>query len=169
MGVRWKDTFEEREREVMRFAKMNPIFAELTHDELKKLTTYIFKIDVRKGLPVFREGDIGDSMYFVVSGELGVYKRTPADKYDDYGRKIASIRSGQSFGEIALFDSYTRTATVVAETDCTLLKLPRKELERLEREEKGIAFKILKKIAQILSSRLRQTTDMLADFLTLKG
>jgi len=162
-------TFEEREKEIIKLIGINPLFSGLSQEDLKKLAKYVFKIEVRKGFPVFREGEIGDAMYFVVSGEIGVYKKTTQNESGGYGKKIAVIKAGQSFGEISLFESYTRTATAVAETDCVLLKLPRTELEKLEREEREIAYNILKKLAKILSVRLRKTTDMLADIVFIQS
>lgn len=76
------------------------------------------------GETVFSEGDAGDRAYLIESGEVAVLK---GDK------TIATLRSGQLFGELALVDDQPRMATIVARTDVTTLVIGRENFqERLQ-------------------------------------
>ncbi|KAM3139518.1 Cyclic nucleotide-binding domain-containing protein 2 [Paramecium bursaria] len=86
---------------------------------------------------VFRYGDSGKKMYFILQGEIGVF--IPKSKYSEdqiYDRQyktfdeiikhafsdysyVASKKQGEVFGEIAIEQKVTRTATIVTKTDCT--------------------------------------------------
>ena len=149
-----------REAEIFKYMVINPIFSSLPVDKLRKLTRYFYKVDVKEGMPVFREGDRENSLYFVVRGFLDVYKKKKTGK----DVKIADIKTGQSFGELSLVDNYPRSATVIAKTNCILLVLNKDNLEKLEKEEKDIAYHIFKQIVIMISRRLRETTDMLLEF-----
>lgn len=73
------------------------------------------------GDAIVRQGDAGDEMYFISSGEC---------ECTVYGRGVVSVkRTGEFFGEIALFMSGTRTATVTARTLCELMVLTRTDLD----------------------------------------
>lgn len=139
----------------------NPIFSDFTMDEVKEIVPYLQKIEVKAGMPLFREGEISDSMYFIVKGKIGIYKKTK----DEELKKIAEISIGESVGELSIFDKYTRSATAIAETDVELLKLSRPNFERLEKEKTELAYKISKQLLKIISKRLRRTTTMLIDVL----
>ncbi len=60
---------------------------------------------------IIKQGDIADSMYSVIEGELDVLLN---------GQLINTIKSGEIFGEMALIQKEKRNATVMAKTDCTV-------------------------------------------------
>jgi voltage-gated potassium channel len=70
---------------------------------------------------LIRKGDPGDSMYFVVSGEVEIDTETGAPK----GR----LGAGDFFGEIALIADRARTATITAISPCRLLVLHKDDFE----------------------------------------
>ena len=71
---------------------------------------------VHPGTAVISEGDAGDSYYAITHGSVLVTME---------GREIRRMHSGQGFGEIALLYSVTRTATVAATVETTLLRVGR--------------------------------------------
>jgi CRP-like cAMP-binding protein len=62
-------------------------------------------------------------------------------------------------GEVALFEQGKRTATVVAQTDCTLLEITRSDFRRLGEENPRIGYEITRNITQLLCSRLRKADE----------
>ncbi|RME62916.1 MAG: Crp/Fnr family transcriptional regulator, partial [Nitrospirae bacterium] len=68
---------------------------------------------------------------------------------------LATLKEPEMFGEIALFDGQPRTATVVARTDCEILKLTRGEFIELIREKPATLFNLVK----ILIKRLREADE----------
>jgi MFS family permease len=105
----------ERELELLRSL---PLFAPLPAATLEHLAARLERVSVAAGEEVTRQGQPGERFYVVADGELGV-------SID--GRVVATLGSGEHFGEIALLRDVPRTATVSAHRDSTLLVLARDE------------------------------------------
>jgi MFS family permease len=103
----------ERELRILRSADL---FASLPPPELEGLAARMTEVTAAPGTAVVREGETGHDFYVIEDGELEVIR-------DD--RPMATLRSGDYFGEIALLRDVPRTATVVAKTSATLLSLDR--------------------------------------------
>lgn len=72
---------------------------------------------------IFDEGEIGNKLYLITSGQVSVLKRNPP--YDWH--QIAALGPGDFFGEIALLRSVPRTARITAHTSCEFLILEAKD------------------------------------------
>ncbi len=92
------------------------MFRPLPMPEIDELAVHLETIDVPTGHNVFHQGDHGDRFYVIKDGE--------AEVVGD-GRLIRRLRSGDSFGEIALLHDVLRTATVRARTPLRLYTLDR--------------------------------------------
>jgi CRP/FNR family transcriptional regulator, cyclic AMP receptor protein len=136
-----------------------PLFDELHTAELKILAQHMNVIEVQRNDILFREGDKGSYMCFVVDGILDVLKQTAASKEV----VISSLARGRSIGEMSVIDSFPRSATVRARTVTTLVVLTRERFDSLLKEQPPIGIKILKSIARLLSMNLRKTSSQLAD------
>lgn len=104
------------------------------------------------GEVIFRQGDSGDCMYDIQSGQVDIY----VDYDGDNKKKIAELFNGELFGEMGVLDDSPRSATAVAGTDDT-------ELVSITKKEFGMYFmrepmKILA-LMQQMSDRLRKTTQ----------
>jgi NADH dehydrogenase len=78
------------------------------------------------GQEVFREGDLGDCLYVVLSGEAEVTQRAPGSE-----KVLARLGAGEVFGEMALLEQTTRNATVRCRTAMDVLRLPKHEFAAL--------------------------------------
>lgn len=96
-----------------------PFFAGLDAQQIADITSLLRVIPAGPGDVLIREGDIGDRMYFIVSGLVSV----------DFGGKPVLLKDGEFFGEIALLHNSPRTATVTARTRCQLLALNVKDFQ----------------------------------------
>jgi CRP-like cAMP-binding protein len=83
----------------------------LPAEEVIRLIPFIKKAEFTKEETIFEEGGIGDRLYFVVSGKVNVIRSAIGKS-----KLIATLGPGDIFGEMALFGSQTRTATVIAKT-----------------------------------------------------
>ena len=92
------------------------IFSALPAASLETLAREASYETVDPGMAVISEGDVGDSYYAITHGSVLVIMG---------GREIRRMGSGQGFGEIALLHSVTRTATVAATIETTLLRVGR--------------------------------------------
>jgi CRP-like cAMP-binding protein len=99
---------------------------------------------------VFRQGDVGDAMFLVLGGELRA-----RSVVGDAETILATFRTGDFFGEMALFDNGPRSADVVANLDSSLIKISGANFYRLIREAPALATPFLQATARTLSSRIR--------------
>ena len=126
------------------------ILADLKDAQLAHLAEYMEMQEVPQWTVLFNQGDISDSMYLVMAGELRA--RVVVN-----GREtiLATFGPGDFFGDIALFDHGPRSADVVANVDSTLLKITATAFDRLTREAPALATPFLQATARTLSARIR--------------
>ena len=93
-----------------------PIFAPLPAPALERVVSRLIPTEVASGTEIVRQGDPGDRFYIIEEGEVTVSKE---------GRPVATLGSGDFFGEIALLREIPRTATVTAREDTSLYVLER--------------------------------------------
>lgn len=129
------------------------LFQGLQKDDLLKLseiaTEEIFPATYR----VFDEGAVGDSFFIIKYGTVGVIKGN---------EEVARMGQGQHFGEMALIDDETRSATITAVERAELIRIKRQDLEKLAAIDNALGMRLYLAIARYLSNRLRQTTADLA-------
>lgn len=103
------------------------VFGSLGDDVISDLASVLELQHVRGGEQVIREGDIANSMVFVISGGLRISRR---DR-DGTLRLYNDVRPGASFGEAGLILAQPRAADVTALRDSTLAVLHRSDFEAL--------------------------------------
>ena len=96
-------------------------------------------------------------MFLIMSGELRA--RTMMG-----GREtiLATLGTGDFFGEMALFDRGPRSADVVANVDSSVLRLSTGSFERIARDTPSLATPFLKATARTLAARIRADNKRLA-------
>jgi serine/threonine protein kinase len=131
--------------DVVNYLDNVPFFENFTKDQIKSILEASNIINIPKGEVIVSEGDIDDSFFVVLSGQAAVQKRN---------KKIAFIRRGECFGEMAFLSGQIRAATVSAETDCSLLKTSATLLDRAP-EDMQLLF--IKNFAITLVQRLTRS------------
>ena len=141
-------TFAERsDTESLTTASRSSAFDELS---LSALGAGLQRIFLAGGRILFRENEVADSLYIVISGCLGVVVRDG----DGHDVLIARIAAGETVGEMGLVDGGVRSATVEALRDSELLKFDKASYEDLLlRDPRSIHALI-----SLLVRRLRKTT-----------
>ncbi len=134
---------------------------ECTWDETLKLCEHMLAYEIPKGRCIFKEGDSDHYMGFILKGKVNVNKVDAKHQL----ACIATVRAPQSLGEMCLIDGQPRSASAEAATDVLMLILTRESYLKLSGSSPQIANKLLVKIAQMLSQRLRATSGQLVDFL----
>ena len=99
---------------------------------------------------LFKQGDIGDAMYLVLSGELRARVLNGSNE-----SILSTFKTGDFFGDMALFDNGPRSADVVSSSESTLLKISAANFFRLIREAPALATPFLQATVRTLSSRIR--------------
>lgn len=87
-------------------------------------------VHYQPGETIFREGDLGDSFFIVLEGEVEVV-REKCDETGDCEKVLAHLGPGQYFGEMALLHSRTRTATIRCTKPTRLLSLKQRDFGEL--------------------------------------
>lgn len=123
-----------------------PLFAELSTRQLAGLAEVVRWEAAQAGEVIVEQGDPGDAMYFVVSGDVTVTVDAGGDT-----RVRETLGAGEPFGEMALFETAARSATVTAATRARLGRIDRADFEELVDDLPGIALAV----CRVLSRRLR--------------
>jgi len=133
-----------------------PLFEGLSDDDRAALAARMTERVYKPGETVFAKGDAGTSMYIVLSGAAQIFLPAP----DPKGERVVlkDVRTGEYFGELALFDSKPRSASVEAAVETVLLELTRDEFAEHLSRSKTAALAILSEMAE----RLRETNAMLS-------
>ncbi len=156
LAALWKNPFPASvpsEKMEVSFLSSVTVFTPLTDRQKRKVLSILHTRTFEPGEIIFRKGDPGVGMYVIRSGQVDVY-----NEYPDFTKtRIISLSSGDFFGEIALLNDSPRSATVVATVGSTLLGLFRHDLLSLMDSDPVLGMKLVYRLAQIVSERLRLT------------
>lgn len=114
-------------------------------------------VEATRGQIIFHEGELGDSLYIVLSGKIKLGRRSA----DGRENLVAIMGPSDQFGELSVFDPGPRTATAVAVVDSRLARMSKPALQRWITDRPEIAERLLR----VLARRLRRTNNMLADLI----
>lgn len=130
------------------FVRGVPIFKELRDDFLVRLASIMDELAFPAKHTIFTQGQEGRSLYIVVSGRVRVHLGS---------QDLARLEQGACFGEMSLFDSEPRSASVTTLDSCECLMLTQQQLYEAIDETPGIAVNIIR----LLSRRIRELNQKL--------
>lgn len=130
------------------------LFEDLPFHARLRVGRIINELFVTPGQVVMRQGEIGDTLYVVVQGQVRVLVA---------GREVAILSEGEHFGELALIGSDPRSATVEAVGFGHLLSIERDALHEYCTIEPALGNKLLWKLIATLGRRLRDTNRALSE------
>jgi CRP/FNR family cyclic AMP-dependent transcriptional regulator len=131
---------------IVEWVRQVPLFESCSQRELRAISGVVKEVSHPKGTTIAKEGDPGVGLFIIVDGEAEVTIG---------GKRMAILRRGDFFGEIALLDGGPRSATVTARTDMRLLGLTEWVFRGLIQEHPTIAVRTLESMA----GRLRAATQ----------
>jgi CRP/FNR family cyclic AMP-dependent transcriptional regulator len=123
-----------------------PLFSGLSKKELGVVAGVAKELAANPGDVLAKEGDRGVGFFLILSGKARVVVG---------GRTRRRLGAGDTFGEIALLDGGPRTATVIAESEMSLLGVTAWAFRSLLSEYPSITLKLLEEVA----SRLRAASS----------
>ena len=103
------------------------------------------------GDTIIREGDDGDAIYFVLSGEVSVRVQLG----DGRSHRLSTLGPGVAFGEMAMLDNSKRSADVVADDETLLARLAVADLRELGERWPNLTATVYRNLATNLARRLR--------------
>lgn len=134
--------------------------SEFSWDDIRTICHYIHPVSAKKGVAVFKEGQTEESLGIIVKGSIDIFKRG-----DDEHKKVATLKSSQTFGEMALLDGEPRSASGIATEDTIIFFISKKSLIDISADYPKLGFQILWKISKLVSQHLRKTTGKLVDYM----
>jgi len=144
------------------YLKQADIFYELTPTQLELVASLCEERRLNTGDMVFEENTPSDELYIIAQGEIEI-QVDPNLVGDDSNRQmgavtIATLRRGQSFGEIALVDQGLRSATArCAQHGTQLLIIPRDKLMSLCDTYPQLGYRLMRNLAADLALKIRNT------------
>ena len=127
----------------------------VVEDDLLIVLAQMKQENVGAGETIVEEGESGDSLYLIVEGRVDILKEVP-DTEERSQLKIATLRTGETFGEMAIIDRLERSATVKATEDTILLILSQEALAIIDATSSIVYTTILSNLAREVSRRLRR-------------
>ena len=117
-------------------------FNAFSKNQVRELVTASNIVRIGKGKVIIQEGDTDDVFYILISGKVNIQKGS---------RSLAIVGPGECFGEMAYLASQPRSATVVAETNCTLMKM---KVALLNKSSESVQLLFYQRFAKTLAHRL---------------
>ena len=128
-----------------------PIFAELSPEDLEQIAQIAREQLYPAGWTIFREGDEGEVMFVIASGQVEIITGPPGSE------KIVAVRGAGDFvGETAIIDPGPRSASMITKNETRVLAIEGEAFKAILRERPEVALAVM----QNLSRRLREMTAM---------
>jgi len=121
--------------------KKVPLFSNLSKRHLNEIGKHADQVSIKAGKVLAQQGRTGREFVFIVEGKAQVKKD---------GKVIRHLSSGDFFGEISLIDGEPQTATVIAETDMTILLVHSSSFDHLLNTIPGLQKKIMVSLCKYL-------------------
>ncbi len=130
--------------------KQAEIFYQLTPSQLEMINNIGTEVTYPDGSIVFNENDRSKELYAILDGEVEII-------LGEEGKKLATLRRGQSFGEVALVDEGVRSATARTKGKTRLLVIPRDKLLMLCETYPQMGYRLMYNLAADLAMKIRHT------------
>ncbi|HUV53164.1 MAG TPA: Crp/Fnr family transcriptional regulator [Dehalococcoidia bacterium] len=135
--------------------KSIPYFAGLSSAELESIKSLVFEVEAERGKLLLLEGEPSESLYFVVSGAVKVFK-TSADGKEQI---LQIMRPGEAFNEVPVFDGGLNLATAQAMGPVVIYGIKKENLETILRNHSKVALNAIR----VLSQKLRHVVSLVED------
>jgi CRP/FNR family cyclic AMP-dependent transcriptional regulator len=131
--------------------RKHPIFCDLEPEALDQLCRYAKHATLKRGATICSKGDPGSSLFAVISGTVKI----SISSTEGRNAILNFIGAGEIFGEVAVLDGQARTADAIANTNCEIFIIDRREFLPFVRSQPTLAMKFI----ELLCTRLRATSD----------
>ena len=150
----WENIFK-KDRQVWTIQealKKNIVFKDLTPREINQIQNITHLRSYTASEAIFKQGEVGVGMYIISKGSVDIV-------YDD--NRIATLKEDDFFGELALVEERgVRTATAIAKEDTQVIGFFKPDLIQIMNQTPEIGVKILFRVAQVIGTRLHETTAL---------
>lgn len=152
------ESFKEELCQLLERAQM---FSDFPRSDIQLLAHFARAYAVKKGDIIFKEGHKGSFMCVVIEGRVDILKES--DSHEK--KRITTVRPGKSMGEMSIIDELPYSATAIATEETKLVLITKLNFDLMTERHPELGLHVMRKIAKLLSLRLRQTTGILLDYL----
>jgi CRP-like cAMP-binding protein len=135
------------------------LFDNLLPEEMEMLGELCVLRRYKAGDIIFEMGDVGDSLFIMVEGEVDVIHPQP----NGAAKVLATLAAPEFFGEMSLIDKEYRSATVRSRSECALLQLANENVHSFSKVYREGFTWLVVNIARVLSQRLRDANKRFAE------
>lgn len=136
-----------------------PLFRNLPVSLLDNVAALGEELSFSQGETIFREGEGADKLHFLLEGDI-LLKVNLTSRPESITVSAVSQRF-ESFGWSGIVPPYHYTASAVCETDCKILTIPGERFMKLLEENPAAGFLVMRRLAELVSSRLRNSRQAL--------
>jgi CRP/FNR family transcriptional regulator, cyclic AMP receptor protein len=154
---------------VVNVLKQADIFDELTNTQLELIGSICSERHYQAGDIIFEENTPGDELYVIANGEVEIQVNPSmiGKNIEAESSTIATLRRGQSFGEVAMVDEGLRSAGArCSEPDTHLVVIPRDKLILLCDTYPQLGYRLMRNLAADLAMKIRHTDLQVREQLT---
>jgi len=145
----------------LKFLKSHALFGGIEDDDLVFFLSLMKQENHSGGDVIVSEGETGDCLYLIVEGSVEILKNV-SDSSSDSMERIATLGTGETFGEMAIIDLQKRSATVRTLEQTIVLKLSHKNIFDIAKKNNYIYSIVIMNLAREISRRLRVMDDRYA-------
>ena len=159
----------DKTQQYARILQQADIFYDLTRPQVDMIAAICSEVTSKAGEIIFEENSAGDELYVVARGEVDILVHPSFTQSAPAGQShrpmtIATIRRGQTFGEIALVDQGLRSASArCASKKALLLVIPRERLIRVCDSYPDLGYRLMRNIAADMAFKIRGTDLMIRE------
>ncbi len=145
---------DQKIQEYVNILRRTDVFFDLSDVQLQMVAAVCSEVKCKQGDLIFEENSTGDEMYVIAQGEVEIVvdpalvQVQPIPRPAGGGATIATLRSGQTFGEVALVDQGLRTASARCATRRALL---------LRNNYPELGYRVMRNLAADLAFKIRGT------------
>lgn len=144
----------------------NPIFEDLTEDELESIATFCQEKVYEAGATIHEEGVAAEYLYIVQEGKVALEMKLELQPYASPKQTtIEVVTQGEAFGWSALVKPHVRTLEAKCVERAKVIAIKGSDLLDLFESEPHISHRVMERITQMVAVRLRDTRQALTDFL----
>lgn len=152
---RWKGTQRVDNSRLISLLHAIPLFADLEDSELMDVLRNAQPVQHDAGHVICRQGDPGDCMYVIQSGDLTINIKAA----DGRSIPVATLKAGDLLGEMTLVDAQPRSADVIAATQVRMFRIDRSAFDSMRKLLHPAVFKMLRRIGLTTCARLRKVNE----------
>ena len=123
------------------------------------------RVNVTCGTDVMRQGEHGNSLYLIELGSLRVLGHVDVSENRQVRPGVCDLQAGDVVGELVLFDSGVRSATVQAVEDSVLIEINGDRLMTFLEHNTDIGFQLLRSLMTVMVGRIRKNNEKIFSLL----